>query len=265
MTLAAGYKFEHPKAAGVSPILLLSDSRYSRGGEPNRDDGKKVWQLATNVFAVIAGDVLTAQRALATVKERLDASFRGSFEDVSVILRSSFESHMMAGNPQQPHCILASMALDGSSKLFYARPLAGRYEVTERTSVVIGLVNLEPVLREKIEEPAARAGPWHPRHFMMHPDDVLRNDIDRRQQAIRDAWDISFHVVSQFLLVVENPTVAGANPPLQNVFLTPGRAQHMQLFQVGGIDQIARRTAQTKEVSGVVDPLNGPIEELTVW
>ena len=29
MTLAAGFKFEHPMAAGVSPVLLLSDSRYS--------------------------------------------------------------------------------------------------------------------------------------------------------------------------------------------------------------------------------------------
>jgi hypothetical protein len=265
MTLAAGYKFEHPKAGGVSPILLLSDSRYSRGGRPDRDDGKKVWQLATNVFAVIAGNVLTAQRALAIVKEMLDTSARGSFEDVNVILRSSFESQMRAGDTQQPHCILAAMSPDGSSRLFYARPIAGRYEVTERTSAVIGLANLEPVLRKKIQEPAAHSGAWHPRHFMMHPDDVLRNDADRRQQALRDAWNISFHILSQFLLVVEDPAVVGANPPLQNVFLTPGRAQHISLFLIGRSDQFARRTAQEKELSGVDDSLNGPIVELTVW
>ena len=61
MTLAAGFKFEHPKAAGVSSILLLSDSRYSLStGEVHRDDGKKIWTLAKNVFAAFAGNVHVA-------------------------------------------------------------------------------------------------------------------------------------------------------------------------------------------------------------
>ncbi|MCH8962549.1 MAG: hypothetical protein IH820_14855, partial [Bacteroidetes bacterium] len=83
MTLAAGFKFEHPKAEGVSPILLLSDSRYSysSGTPPYRDDGKKVCALAKNIYAVFAGRVLEAQRALADVKECLSFSASGSFED----------------------------------------------------------------------------------------------------------------------------------------------------------------------------------------
>jgi hypothetical protein len=185
MTLAVGFKFEHPKAAGVSPVLLLSDSRYSYSrstGEVYRDDGMKIWTLAKNVFAAFAGDVLVAQRALERVKRRLAQSSSGSFDDLKSILKSSFDSTLTDGDPQQPHCLLAVMASDGSSKLFYARPGAARYEVIERTKVVIGLESLEPILREKINQPARHGGLGHPNHFMMAlPGRVFRNDDDRQQ------------------------------------------------------------------------------------
>lgn len=90
MTLAAGFKFEQPKAQGVSPILLLSDSRYSSettfGDMTYIDDGKKIYALANNIFAVFAGDVLEAQNALAQVKKSLDSMLSGSFEDLKKFL-----------------------------------------------------------------------------------------------------------------------------------------------------------------------------------
>lgn len=267
MTLAAGLKFEHRNAAGVSPVLLLSDSRYSLStGEVYRDDGKKIWALRKNAFAAIAGNVHVAQRALERVTERLAQSSSGSFDDLKSILKSSFDSTMIDGDPQQPHCILAAMASDGSSKLFYARPGAARYEVIETTKVVIGLKSLEPILQEKIDQPARRAGLWHPNHFMItNPFRVLRNDDDCRQQALKDAREISYHIVSQFLEVVDDPNVTEANPPLQTVFLTPGRAQQINLYEIKGLNQIARKTAHANEVSAEADPCSGPVVELTVW
>ena len=77
MTLAAGFKFEHPKAQGISPILLLSESRYSwnttLGDRENYDKGKKLFTLAKNIFAVIAGTVLQAERSLNELKLYVEA------------------------------------------------------------------------------------------------------------------------------------------------------------------------------------------------
>lgn len=163
MTLAAGFKFEHPKPVGVSPIFLLSDSRYSKGdGEVHRDDGQKIWTLAKNVFAAFAGEVHLAQRALESVRIRLARSPSGSFDDLKDIFTSAFDKTLRDSGPQQPHCIVAAMASDGSSKLFYLRPTAVRYEVTERTDIVIGLRNLEPILRQKIAQPPMGPGPLPP-------------------------------------------------------------------------------------------------------
>jgi hypothetical protein len=157
------------------------------------------------------------------------------------------------------------MASDGSSKLFYTRPGAAHYEVTERTDIVIGLTNLEPILQEKINQPARRSGAWHPKHFMAHPDCIFRNNDDRRQQAIKDARDISFHIASNFLEVVDDPDVAGANPPLQTLLLTPGRAEQIDLYDIASLTQIARKTAHASEVSAEGDPCSGPVVELKVW
>jgi len=267
MTLAAGFKFEHPKAAGVSPVLLLSDSRYSYSlstGEVYRDDGMKIWTLAKNVFAALAGDVLVAQRALERVKRRLAQSSSGSFDDLKSILKSSFDSTLTDGDPQQPHCILAVMASDGSSKLFYARPGATRYEVMERKKVVIGLESLKPILEEKINQPGRHGGFWHPNHFMMtHPGRVFRNDDDRRQQALKDAREISSHIAMQFLEVVDDPNVTGANPPLQTLLLTPRSAKQIDLYEIASPTQIARKTARANEVSAEADPCSGRVAELT--
>jgi hypothetical protein len=269
MTLAVGFKFERPKATGVSPVLLLSDSRYSYSlstGEVYRDDGMKIWTLAKNVFAAFAGDVLVAQRALERVKRRLAQSSSGSFDDLKSILKSSFDSTLTDGDPQQPHCILAVMASDGSSKLFYARPGAARYEVVEKTNVVIGLKNLEPILQEKINQPGRHGGFSNPNHFMMaHSGRVFRNDDDRRQQALKDAWEISVHIVLQFLEVVDDPNVIGASPPLQTLLLTPGSAKQINVHEVASFTEIARKTAHPNEVFAEADPCSGPVVELTVW
>jgi hypothetical protein len=157
------------------------------------------------------------------------------------------------------------MGSDGSSKLFYTRPGASRYEVMEKTSIVIGLKSLATILQEKINQPARRSGPWHPKHFMAHPDCVFRNDDDRRQQAIKDARDISFHIASQFLEVVDDPNVTGANPPLQTLLLTPGRAEQIDLYDIASLTHIARKTANANEVSAEADPSSGPVVELPVW
>ena len=187
MTLAAGFKFEHPKAEGVSPILLLSDSRYSysSGTPPYRDDGKKVRALATNIYAVFAGNVLEAQRALAEVKECLSFSASGSFEDIRKILKSSFDSKITIWDSQTPHCLLGVISTEGNSKLLYARPdtTRYRYEVLERSQAVIGLRQLEPKLQEKIDAFKPK-GLYRPKHFMSLPDDIVH---DRKQQVIHDA------------------------------------------------------------------------------
>lgn len=267
MTLAAGFKFEHPKAAGASSVLLVSDSRYSlSSGKVYRDDGKKIWTVAKNVFAAFAGNVYKAQCALEAVTKRLTQVSLGSIDDLKRILKSSFESTIKDADPQQPHCILAAMASSGSSILLYARPSAGRYEVIEKMNVVIGLTSLEPILQDKIgQSPAGRAGAWHPKHFMAHPDGVFGNEVDRRQQAIQDATDISCHIASQFLEVVDDPNVTGANPPLQTLLLTPTGVRQIDLYDVASATEIARKTARANEVTAEDDSCNGAIIELTVW
>jgi hypothetical protein len=266
MTLAAGFKFEHPKTAGVSPVLLLSDSRYSRSGKVYRDDGKKIWAMGKNVFAAFAGTVHVAQRALETARIRWAQCSSDSFADLKSILIASFDGTMRDGDGQPPHCIVAGMAADGSSKLFYAQPAGARYEIMEKTDAIIALKHLEPILQEKIAQaPAGHGGLWHPKHFMSHPDGFLRNDEDRRKQTIKDARDISFHIATQFLEVVNDPNVTGANPPLQTLLLTPGRADQINLYDVVSPSRIARKTAHANEVSAEPDLGGGRIVELTVF
>jgi hypothetical protein len=100
---------------------------------------------------------------------------------------------------------------------------------------------------------------------MAHPDGVYRNDDDRRQQAINDARSISYHIASQFLEVVDDPNVTGANPPLQGLLLTPGRAEQIDVYEIGSITQIARKTAHANEVSAEADLYGGAVVELAVW
>jgi hypothetical protein len=266
MTLAAGFKFEHPKAAGLSTVLLLSDSRYSyssASGKSYRDDGKKIWALGKNVFAAIAGKVIVAQRALETVRRRLAQSRPGSFDDFKSILQSTFDATISGVDPQQPHYIIAAMSSGGSAKLIYARPEPPHYALIEREDVAIGWRHLEPILRKKIDRFAPRPGNWHPKYFMTHPDGSFRNDEDRRKQALKDAMDISLHIASQFLEVVEDPTVTGAKPPLQALLLTPGHAKDIDFYEYSGGTQLVRRTARPTEVSA--EPEGDRIVELTLW
>ncbi|MCP3676056.1 MAG: hypothetical protein GY721_00220 [Deltaproteobacteria bacterium] len=270
MTLAAGFKFEHPKAQGVSPILLLSDSRYSRGTQPYRDDGKKICILAKNIYAAFAGDVLTAQRALARVKEYLALSSSGTFEDLVKILKSSFDSEIIPGDPQTPHCILGAISTNGNSKLLYARPdkTCYEYEVSERSQAVIGLQNLEPKLWKKINEPKPK-GLWRPEHFMFLPDVVFPSGYDRKQRAIQDAREISRNILWEFLEIVDDPRVDGANPPLQNVLLLPSRSEVIDCYElnVSSIKspKITRKTARAREVYEEPDSGSRAIVELNVW
>jgi len=267
MTLAYGLKFEHPKAQGVSPILLLSDSRYSKFGQSYRDDGKKVWPLAKNIYAAFAGDVLTAQRALTKVKEQLALSSSGSFEDLRKILKSSFDSEIVDGDPQQPHCILGAISTTGDSKLLYARPAGKRYEVSEQLEVIIGLGSLEPVLKAKINELKPK-GLWRPEHFMSLPDDIFPGDHDREQRAIQDAMEISRNITFVFLEIVDDPSVDEANPPLQYVLLTPSGPMKIDLFDIDTSDikspKIRRKSARDSEVSEEPDSYSKAIVELDI-
>lgn len=268
MTLAAGFKFEHPKAEGVSPILLLSDSRYSRGTQPYRDDGKKVCALAKNIYAVFAGNVLEAQRALAKVKERLSFSASGSFEDLRKILKSSFDSKITTWDPRQtPHCLLGVISTEGNSKLLYARPdvTRYRYEVLERSQAVIGLQQLEPKLKKKIDTFKPK-GLYHPKqHFMFLPENIFPSN---QQQAIHDAREISGNILRVFLEIVEDPKEDGVNPPIQNVLLLPSGSKQIELFSVDPSSiknpTIARKTARASEVSEESDPSYKAIVELII-
>ena len=267
MTLAAGYKFEHVRAHGHSPILLISDSRYSKGERPYRDDGKKLWALAKNIYAVFAGDVLSAQCALTEVKQQLELSSSGGFEDLKNILKSSFDSVFNNRNGQNPHCILGAIAANGNSVLLYAKPVEGEYEVSEVIHKVIGVVDeLGPKLREKINEPANRSGFSHPKHFMCLPDDIYKDDHDREQQVIKDARDISFHIACGFLEIVDDPDVDGVNPPLQAILLTPSGCQQFDLYDIDTWKKkIDRKSARANEVIEEPDSDTRAIVELDVW
>jgi hypothetical protein len=69
----------------------------------------------------------------------------------------------------------------------------------------------------------------------------------------------------QFLEVVDDPNVTGANPPLQTLLLTPGSAKQIDLYEIASLTQIERKTAGAKEVSAEPDPGSGRVAELTVW
>ena len=267
MTLAAGFKFEHPKAEGVSPILLLSDSRYSRGTQPYRDDGKKVRALAKNIYAVFAGNVLEAQRALAKVKECLSFSASGSFEDIRIILKSSFDSKITTWDDQTPHCLLGVISTEGNSKLLYARPDGTRYEVLERSQAVIGRLQLEPKLQKKIDAFKPK-GLYHPKHFMYLPDDIFPSNHDRKQRAIHDAREISRNILRVFLEIVDDPIEDGVNPPLQSVLLLPSGSEQIELFVIDPSSiknpKIERKTARASEVSEESDPSYKAIVELII-
>lgn len=267
MTLAAGFKFEHPKAQGVSPILLLSDSRYSylRATPPHRDDGKKIIALAANIFAVFAGNVLEAQHALAKLKDGLALSTSGTFESLGEILKTSFDSAIATWDTQTPHCLLAGISTKGNSKLFYAYPDAQShgYAVSERLQAVIGIKDLEPRL-QKIIDMRKPSGLYHPKHFMCRPDDMFLTDYDPKNQAILDAKEISFHISRVFLDIVEDPTVDGVNRPLQSVLLLPSGPISIALYEIASSTQITRKTARANEVREEPDPSSTSIAELNI-
>jgi hypothetical protein len=241
MTLAAGYKFEHPKAQGVSPILLLSDSRYSyRGPAPtHRDNGKKIHALAKNIAAVFAGNVLEAQHALTRVKKSLALSSSGSFEDLRKILKSSFDSEITTWDNQTPHCLLGAISTKGDSKLFYAEPdgKSHSYKVSERLQAVIGIKPLEPKLQEKIDA-LKPSGLYHPKHFMCRPDDMFPSGYDPRNQAILDAREISGNIARAFLEIVGDPSIVAIKPPLQNILLLPSGPEEIALYEIASSTQI---------------------------
>ena len=267
MTLAAGFKFEHPKAQGVSPILLLSDSRYSYllGTRRHRDDGKKIIGLARNIFAVFAGNVLEAQRALAKVKDRLALSTSGTFEHLGEILKTSFDSAIATWDIQTPHCLLAGISAKGNSKLFYACPDAEShsYKVSERLQAVIGIEPLQPSLQKMIDM-CKPSGLYHPEHFMCRPDDMFPSGYDPKNQAILDAKEISSHISRVFLQIVEDPTVPGVNPPLQSVLLLPSGPVSNDLYEIASSAQITRKTARANEVHEEPDPSYESIAELNI-
>lgn len=267
MTLAGGYRFEHPKAQGVSPILLLSDSRYSyrSGTRRHRDDGKKIIALARNIFAVFAGNVLEAQHAFAKVENSLSLSTSGTFEYLAEILKTSFDSAIATWDNQPPHCLLGAISTKGNSKLFYAYPdsESHTYKVSERLQAVIGPTPLVTGLQRMIDT-CKPSGLYHPKHFMCRPDDMFPAGYDPKNQAILDAMEISGHISRVFLEIVEDPTVHGVNPPLQSVLLLPSGPRFIELYDIASSTQITRKTARANEVHEEPDPSYKSIAELNI-
>lgn len=265
MTLAAGYKFEHPRAQGVSPILLLSDSRYSYrpGTRPPRDDGKKVYTLARNIGAVFAGNVPDAERALDQVKECLALSSSGSFEDLESTLKSSFDSTIATWDDQTPHCLLGAISTKGDSKLFYARPDGRSYRVSERTEAVIGSQQLGLKLKEKMDEPKP-SGLYRLSHFMLGPDDMFPSGYDPKDRATNDARQISSNISRAFIEIVEDLKQDEVHLPLQSVLLLPSGPEYSEIYDIASSRQISRKTARPKEVHGLREPNGEAIVELDI-
>jgi len=249
MTLAAGYKFEHPKAQGVSPILLLSDSRYSYRLDilPPRDYRKKIYALAMNIGAVFAGNVIEAQRALAQVKKCLTLSSLGSFEDLKNILKSSFDSTITTWNDQTPDCLLGAISTKGDSKLFYAKPDGKSYKVSEERQKVIGYTPLEPKLQEKIDA-YHTVGLYRPQHFMCLPDDVFPSGYDPKKRAIHDAREISGNIARAFVELIEESKLDGVHLPIQSILLLPSGPEQVELYEIASSTQITRKTSRANEV-----------------
>ncbi len=266
MTLAAGFKFENPKAQGLSPILLLSDSRISYlYGKPPEDDGKKIHALAKNIFAVFAGNVLRAQCALKQFRKCLESASSGSFEDLAKILKSSFESEVTIWDIQRPHCLLGAISTEGDSKLFYAKPesKSRSYIVSERPHAAIGLEDLQLELRNKIDE-YKPSGLYRLSHFMCLPDDMFPIGYDPKDRAINDARQISSNIARVFLEVVDNPSKGGVNPPIQSVLLLPSGPEQIELYEIASSTQITRKTARPSEVREVHGPSSRSIVELDI-
>lgn len=275
MTLAAGFKFEHPKAQGVSPILLLSDSRYSSetkfGDMTYFDDGKKIYALAENIFAVFAGDALEAQNALAQVKKSLDSMLSGSFEDLKIFFESSFESKKTKWNVQTPHYLLGAISTKGDSKLFCAKPDVNKksYKISElsqdvkQSYAVIGCKYLGPKLQEKIDT-FPRSGLFRLEDFMCLPDDIFPSGYDRKDRAIREAKEISEHISMDFLKTVEESEEDLVHPPLQSVLLLPSGPMHLNLYDIGSSTQITKKTISAGEVRGASDPSDKAVVELNI-
>ena len=53
-----------PGAASIGGIILATDSRFSYDKDYHEDDGQKLWRLAPQIGAVLAGDVYIAEEAL---------------------------------------------------------------------------------------------------------------------------------------------------------------------------------------------------------
>lgn len=250
MTLAAGFKFEHPKAQGISPILLLSDSRYSypNDKQPPDDLGMKVSALAFNIHTVFAGNVLDAKNAIDQVKECLTLQSSGNFEDIREILKYSFDSTITIWDEQTPHCLLGAISPKGDSRLFYAKPdIKNRsYHVSERLQAFIGDRKLGPKLQERIDAPKPR-GLYHPKHFMCLSDDRL--GYDPKKQAVDDAKEISKYIGMAFLETVDDPSVKTAKSPLQGVLLLPSKPLRLNLWDIAlSSTQFTRKTRGPNEV-----------------
>ncbi|MFC1932154.1 hypothetical protein ACFLXU_00785 [Chloroflexota bacterium] len=275
MTLAAGFKFEDPKAQGLSPILLLSDSRYSWdtkfGDREYYDKGKKLHALAKNIFAVIAGTVLEAERALDQFRKCLALSSSGSFEDLGIFLKSSFDSTITTWDDQTPYCLLGAISTKGDSKLFYAQPHVKKksYKISElsqdvkKSYAVIGCLYLEPKLQEKIDT-FPRSGLFRLEHFMCLPDDSFPSGYDRKDRAIREAKEISQHISMDFLEIVEDPKEVLVHPPLQSVLLLPSGPMQLNLYEIASSKQITKKTISASEVRRASDPSDKAIVELNI-
>jgi len=258
MTLSIGIKLEHPRAHGISPIILISDSRYTMDNNNYSDDGKKIWQLEKNIAVAFSGDVGLGESAISTLKEQLQLTESGTLDYLKKILKSSFDSVINPGYEQNPHCILGIVPKNWHSILLYARPLNTEYEIVEKSKVCIGQESLEKELIIKINEPPNGPGLMSLDSFMVWPDEVYINDEQRIQQAIHDAHQISSYIAFRFYELVSDDNKKYVNPPIQNVVITPAGCKELIMFDIENKNNIKKVSAGLDEVYGARVERAGP-------
>jgi len=116
MTLAVAANLERLTRNDRRFVLLMTDSRFTYTRGSYRDDGAKVWKLASKVGAVFAGDVEIGEKSLSFAQRLILRAPAITFKVISERLQIAVERLYRKNRPT--HFVVGAVSPNGEARIF---------------------------------------------------------------------------------------------------------------------------------------------------
>lgn len=116
MTLAVAANLGRLVKSDRRFVLLMTDSRFTYPSGAHRDDGAKLWKLASQVGAVFAGDVEIGEKSLALCQRMLSQAKPISFDAVTQNLQIAVKRFYQ--KKRRTYFIVGAVSPVGEARVF---------------------------------------------------------------------------------------------------------------------------------------------------